>query len=1312
MGLGNHITLTVDPLPIANTPKDFETCDTTAGGNDTNEIATFDLSTKKSEVYKLQSTTDYDVKFYYDQSAADEAIDGSEILVPIQNSSNPQTIFARIEKKSNVDCYSTTSFKLIVNPLPEVEIEVTLTQCDDDTDGISKFNLTEANRLISTDFEDEEFTYYLTNAQAEEGNASDQITNVTNYPNPTVTNSSVFVRIENENDCYRTSKINLVVATTLLDPKEFKLEYSVCDDAQIDSDNSNGIATFDFSDATAKVLAQLPKGQDLTVSYYTSEADALAETSRIPDISNHRNISNPDIQQIYVRVDSNDVNACSGFGNHITLTVDPLPIKNTISDYVLCSTTDKATFDLTTKNSQVKGSQTDPILISYHLSEQNAIDNIRIPMASNYENISNPQTIYIRSQFDLNNNNASDAGECVRTDMSFDIEVSDLPIANTPKDFEICDNSDDGDDTNEIATFDLSTKKSEVYKLQSTTDYDVKFYYDQSAADEAIDGSEILVPIQNSSNPQTIFARIEKKSNVDCYSTTSFKLIVNPLPEVEIEVTLTQCDDDTDGISKFNLTEANRLISTDFEDEEFTYYLTNAQAKDGNASDQITNVTNYPNPTATNSSVFVRIENENDCYRTSEINLVVSATLLDPKEFKLKYSVCDDAQIDSDNSNGIATFDFSDATAKVLAQFPTGQSLTVSYYTSEADALAETSRIPDISNHRNTSNPDIQQIYVRVDSNDVNACLGLGNHITLTVDPLPIANTPKDFEICDNSDDGDDTNEIATFDLSTKKSEVYKLQSTTDYDVKFYYDQSAADEAIDGSEILVPIQNSSNPQTIFARIEKKSNVDCYSTTSFKLIVNPLPEVEIEVTLTQCDDDTDGISKFNLTEANRLISTDFEDEEFTYYLEKAQAEEGNASDQITNVTNYPNPTVTNSSVFVRIETENDCYRTSKINLVVSATLIPETFKLKYSVCYDAQIDSDNSNGIATFDFSDATAKVLAQLPTGQSLTVSYYTSEADALAETSRIPDISNHRNTSNPDIQQIYVRVDSNDVNACLGLGNHITLTVDPLPIANTPKDFETCDTTAGGNDTNEIATFDLSTKKSEVYKLQSTTDYDVKFYYDQSAADEAIDGSEILVPIQNSSNPQTIFARIEKKSNVDCYSTTSFKLIVNPLPEVEIEVTLTQCDDDTDGISKFNLTEANRLISTDFEDEEFTYYLTNAQAEEGNASDQITNVTNYPNPTVTNSSVFVRIENENDCYRTSKINLVVSATLIPETFKLKYSVCYDAQIDSDNSNGIATFDFSDATAKVLAQLPTGQSSDSYVLHLRSGCLSRDQSHP
>ena len=355
--------------------------------------------------------------------------------------------------------------------------------------------------------------------------------------------------------------------------------------------------------------------------------------------------------------------------------------------------------------------------------------------------------------------------------------------------------------------------------------------------------------------------------------------------------------------------------------------------------------------------------------------------------------------------------------------------------------------------------------------------------------------------------------------------------------------------------------------------------------------------------------------------------------------------------------------------------------------------------------DILLCESDGNSKEEFDFSGNEALILGtQLST--SFPISYHKDETAAKENLDplNIP----YENTLAQET--IWVRIADN-TQTCF-LVTSFDIEVSDLPIANTPKDFEICDNSDDGDDTNEIATFDLSTKKSEVYKLQSTTDYDVKFYYDQSAADEAIDGSEILVPIQNSSNPQTIFARIEKKSNVDCYSTTSFKLIVNPLPEVEIEVTLTQCDDDTDGISKFNLTEANRLISTDFEDEEFTYYLTNAQAEEGNASDQITNVTNYPNPTVTNSSVFVRIETENDCYRTSKINLVVSATLIPETFKLEYSVCYDAQIDSDNSNGIATFDFSDATAKVLAQLPTGQSFDSFVLYFRSRCFSRDQSHP
>lgn len=157
-----------------------------------------------------------------------------------------------------------------------------------------------------------------------------------------------------------------------------------------------------FSDATAQVEALFPVGQNLTITYYTNEIDALAETNPIVDISNHRNETSANTQQIYVRVDSDDINACLGLGSHITLVVDPIPINNPITNYELCSDNNQAVFDLTTKDIEVLGGQAVPILISYHLNEQDAINNIPIANAGNYTNLANPQTIYVRAQFDDN----------------------------------------------------------------------------------------------------------------------------------------------------------------------------------------------------------------------------------------------------------------------------------------------------------------------------------------------------------------------------------------------------------------------------------------------------------------------------------------------------------------------------------------------------------------------------------------------------------------------------------------------------------------------------------------------------------------------------------------------------------------------------------------------------------------------------------------------------------------------------------------------------------------------------------------------
>jgi gliding motility-associated-like protein len=600
--------------PIANTPS-FSLCDDSVDGDDTNGIVEFDLSTKVSEVLGSQLASDYDVKFYYDQAAASAGVVGTEITTPIQNTSNPQVIYVRIENKLNVDCFDTTNFQLIVNPRPVVNSEVTLKQCDTDTDGITNFNLTEANQLISTDYLNETFTYYLTESHAETGLLSDQIVTPTTYTNLTPVNSVIYARVETIHGCFRTSKINLVVGATLLDPISFQLEYFVCDDTQVDNDNSNGVAAFDFSDATAQVLAQLPTNQNLTVTYYLSEADALAEADPIPDISNHRNTTSPNTQNIYVRVDSNDVNACLGLGHHITLNVDSLPEKQIITDYILCSDTNQTSFDLTSKETELIGTQTTPILFSYHLSEQDAINNIPIPNPSMYPNISNPQTIYVRAQFDPNNNMNLDARECVRTDMHFELQVNLNPILFTPDPIIKC--------SDQIATMnDLTQRASQI----TNSDSSIVLTYFESQQDLDINNS-ILDPTSYTSNTLAKTILVLATATNQCAKTIPLELTTILYPNLNANPSpLEECEIDNNGFDYFDLSlrEPEILNGLNPADFDISYYEDETDAQSGNTN-TIADPTNFENTTILTQNIYVRVKPKlNSCFRVVPLTLIVN----------------------------------------------------------------------------------------------------------------------------------------------------------------------------------------------------------------------------------------------------------------------------------------------------------------------------------------------------------------------------------------------------------------------------------------------------------------------------------------------------------------------------------------------------------------------------------------------------------------------------------------------------------------------------------------------------------------
>jgi hypothetical protein len=104
-----------------------------------------------------------------------------------------------------------------------------------------------------------------------------------------------------------------------------------------------------------------------------------------------------------------------------------------------------------------------------------------------------------------------------------------------------------------------------------------------------------------------------------------------------------------------------------------------------------------------------------------------------PSDFIIQYTDCDNDLIDNDDANGVIPFDLTAAQTQIEALFPNPQNLIISYYENMADALSESNPIPDLANYQNTNYPHHQFITVRVDSEDYNACLGLGEHIELTV---------------------------------------------------------------------------------------------------------------------------------------------------------------------------------------------------------------------------------------------------------------------------------------------------------------------------------------------------------------------------------------------------------------------------------------------------------------------------------------------------------------------------------------------------------------------------------------------------
>ncbi|MGJ8685238.1 MAG: T9SS type B sorting domain-containing protein [Nonlabens sp.] len=782
----------------------------------------------------------------------------------------------------------------------------------------------------------------------------------------------------------------------------------------------------------------------------------------------------------------------------VCINVLPEILNGVPTDFVICDPTGSAaTVDLTTRNIEIlNGLAAADFPISYHLTQadaENLTNAIGTPTA--FTNTSNPQTIYAAIT-DITT-------MCVVVE-SFDITVGSATFNAVPN-IDLCDDpSNDG-----FETFDLTSQDAGALGSQSASGFTVTYYTSQANATAGISSIPNPATYVNVQTPsETIYARIESVTDATCFDTGSFDITVSPTPVANVPMDMIACDDvSNDGLATFILSSRTGMVLGTQSQTDFNVTYHNSQA-DADADTGALTSSGYINAGTGPETIFVRIESvlNATCFNTTSFTIQVDPQAVFNSAVDLV--LCDDI-----TNDGFEIFDLTSNEVDILGA-QNAANFTITYHNTQMDADMYSASIPNPSTYTNVVSP-VETIYVRVSPNGNMNCYATGT-FDIIVDPTPIANAVGDLTLCDDpSNDGTES-----FDLAAQTAAILGAQNAADVSITFHPSQADADG--NTAALALNFDNTSSPQTIYVRAENVNNTDCYTTTTFDLILNPAPTVTAASNMEQCDDPSgDGVETFDLTqnEAAILNGQAPADFIFSYHLDQTAADAGTPSI----ATSYDN-TSSPETIYVRVENiTTGCYNTTTFDLILSD--IPAI-----AVVPNLEECDEDGDTVAVFALSDRESDITNGL-TG--VAVQYYASNMDALNDTGAL-DENTYSNTANP--QTISYRL-INTTTGCFAIGSFLIEAV-PAPVVVMPMDVNNCDDGSG----NAIA--DLGAVTPQVIGTQ--TGLTVSYHESQNNADS--DTNAVSSNYSYNSNT-TLFVRVED-DNTDCVSFTTVNLILDPLPQ------------------------------------------------------------------------------------------------------------------------------------------------------------------
>ena len=1042
---------------------DYELCDDASGDG----VETFDLSTKDAEVLASVPAANYAYSYHY--SSAEALNNVNSITNPIQNTSNPQTIFVRIEDVDS-GCLAYSTFNLVVNSLPNISAPAPLEMCDSGVpDGFTQFDLTEKDLEITNGQSNLTVSYHYTQADANTGNNPI----FSPYTNVTADSEQLFVRIVNTNTgCFVTTTLPiLVIANPIINRDSHYID--ACDP------DHDGFATFDLTTIIPEILEGLT---GVTTSFYTTYEDA---EDGVNPITNETSFDNTDFEQqtLFIRV-VDDVTGCvsiTSFEIHPNLlltgtvirdfsfcdnqdndgtinvslgnladTIDadipdlvitfyesqtdldngvnaldplvPYEVTNNATLYITienstcseeaffeinvntvntfgpitpidyCDTDDDGftTIDLGSLESAVTSGDSN-YTVQYFNTQQDAQNGTNaLPLF--YNNVSNPETIYVRI--------ISTGTSCYTTD-SFELNVIPAPTTSTPSNELICDM-----DSNGSYTINLNDKIAEL--VSDTTDLSITFF--QSVADADNNTNAISNPSAFSTGSTLIVARIESQIT-GCYALESFQITVNTLPVIPSISNFRLCEDDNDSVTDFYLVDKDSEILNGQTNKEVLYFETLADAE--NNQNPIDKTNAYQN-TSSPQTLYIRVHNLNDfsCYATGSFTIEVAPNPIfnEPTD----WIICDDV-----SNDGINVFDLNEKLSEITQGSP--DNLNITFHASQQNAQDNVNPLP--MQYTNTQNP--QQIYVRIQNETYCTII---RSFGINIIPSPEVSESEPLEICDDTMDG-----IATFNLTDSLFDILDVRQDN---IAIGYYETMDDLEAQTSEITTPenYNNTSNPQTVYIRVTN-TITQCYQAIPLDLIVNFPPTVNTLGAVEACytEDQT-----YNLSQVNGLVVNDTSGLSITYYTSQNDAETN--QNAIVGDFNY---TANNTTLYVRVEnTSTGCYTVTSFTLQINPLPLVGNAP-------DLEDCDDDDDAILEFDLSENQATLLAgQNP--NNFTVSYYNTETDAQADTNAL-----NTNYTAFDGETIFVRIENNTT-GCFSTGS-FGIIVHDLPIIDLQDTIALC---------------------------------------------------------------------------------------------------------------------------------------------------------------------------------------------------------------------------------------------------------------